>query len=123
MILVFLMLSFKPAFSLSSLSSFPKKCLFQNDFHKKDLGSVTVVSTQSAVALKIFTNNLVSLITFDFPIPMDYAPLSMEFSRQEYWSGFPSPPPGDLSDQRIELMSPVSPVLQVDYLPLNHQRI
>ena len=26
------------------------------------------------------------------------APLSMEFSRQEYWSGLPCPPPGDLSD-------------------------
>ena len=31
--------------------------------------------------------------------PMDYSPLgssSMGFSRQEYWSGLPSPPPGDL---------------------------
>ena len=28
------------------------------------------------------------------------APLSMEFSRQEYWSGLPCPPPGDLPDQR-----------------------
>ena len=26
------------------------------------------------------------------------APLSMEFSRQEYWSGLPSPSPGDLPD-------------------------
>ena len=32
------------------------------------------------------------------------APLSMEFSRQEYWSGLPSP--GDLLDPGIELMSP-----------------
>ena len=29
-------------------------------------------------------------------------PLSMEFSRQEYWSGFPSPTPGDLSDSGIK---------------------
>ena len=29
-------------------------------------------------------------------------PLSMEFSRQEYWSGLPFPPPGDLSDPGIE---------------------
>ena len=29
------------------------------------------------------------------------APLSMEFSRQEHWSGLPSPPPGDLPDPRI----------------------
>ena len=30
------------------------------------------------------------------------APLSMEFSRQEYWSGLPFPPPGDLPDPGIE---------------------
>ena len=34
------------------------------------------------------------------------APLSMEFSRQEYWSGLPCPPLGDLPDPGIELMSP-----------------
>ena len=37
------------------------------------------------------------------------SPLSMEFSRQEYWSGLPFPPPGDLPDPGIELMSLVSP--------------
>ena len=30
------------------------------------------------------------------------APLSMGFSRQEYWSGFPCPPPGNLSDPGIQ---------------------
>ena len=30
------------------------------------------------------------------------APLSIGFYRQEYWSGLPFPPPGDLSDPRIE---------------------
>ena len=34
------------------------------------------------------------------------APLSMGFSRQEYWSGLPSPIPGDLPDPGIELKSP-----------------
>ena len=34
------------------------------------------------------------------------APLSMEFSRQEYWSGFPFPSPGDLSTPGIEPGSP-----------------
>ena len=34
------------------------------------------------------------------------APLTMEFSRQEYRSGWPFPPPGDLSDLGIEPMSP-----------------
>ena len=45
------------------------------------------------------------------------APLSMEFSRQEYWSGLPFSTPGDLPDPGIE---PVSPALQADFLPLNH---
>ena len=39
------------------------------------------------------------------------APLSMGFSRQEYWSGLPFPPLGDLPDSGIE---PMSPALQVD---------
>ena len=42
------------------------------------------------------------------------APLSMEFFRQEYWSGLPFPSPGDLPDPGIE---PMSPALQVDSLP------
>ena len=36
------------------------------------------------------------------------ASLSMEFPRQEYWSGLPFPPPGDLPDPGIEPMSPAS---------------
>ena len=42
------------------------------------------------------------------------APLSMGFSRQEYWSGLPFPSPGDLPDPGIE---PRSPALQADALP------
>ena len=44
----------------------------------------------------------------------------MGFSRQEYWSGLPCPPPGDLPDPGIEPMSPASRALQADYLPLSH---
>ena len=39
------------------------------------------------------------------------APLSMGFSRQEYWSGLPCPPPGDPPDPEIEAESLMSPVL------------
>ena len=42
------------------------------------------------------------------------APLSMGFSRQEYWSGLPFPSPGDLPDPGIE---PGSPALQADTWP------
>ena len=41
------------------------------------------------------------------------ASLSMEFSRQEYWSGLLFPSPGDLSDPGTE---PRSPMLQADTL-------
>ena len=41
------------------------------------------------------------------------APLSVGFSRQEYWSGFPFPSPGDLPDPGIEHRSPA---LQADAL-------
>ena len=37
------------------------------------------------------------------------APLSMGFSRQEYRSGLPCPPLGDLPDPKIELRSPMFP--------------
>ena len=42
------------------------------------------------------------------------APLSMEFSREEYWSGLRCPPPGDLLDPGME---PRSPAVQADSLP------
>ena len=48
------------------------------------------------------------------------APLSMEFSRQEYWNGLPFPTSGDHPNSGIKLSSPVSPTLQVDSLPLSH---
>jgi len=46
--------------------------------------------------------------------PMDaafQAPLSMGFSRLEYWSGLPCPPPGDLPNPGMEPPSLVSPAL------------
>ena len=52
----------------------------------------------------------------DFATPWTVAhqpPLSMEFSRQEYWSRLPFPSPGDLPDPEIELGSPA---LQADSL-------
>ena len=40
------------------------------------------------------------------------APLSKGFSRQEYWSGLPCPPPGDLPHSGIKPMSPAALELQ-----------
>ena len=47
------------------------------------------------------------------------APLSMGFSRQEYWSGLPCPPPGDLPDPGIEPMSLMSPALADGFFQAN----
>ena len=47
------------------------------------------------------------------------APLSMELSRTEYWSGLPFPSPGDLLDPGIK---PGSPALQADSLPSEQPR-
>ena len=48
-----------------------------------------------------------------------WAPLSMGFPRQEYWSGLLFPSPGDFPDPRIKPESSVSPALEVvDSLPL-----
>ena len=43
------------------------------------------------------------------------APPSMGFSRQEYWSGVPFPPPGDLP--RDQMKFPAALALHVDSLP------
>ena len=44
----------------------------------------------------------------------DQAPLTMEFSRQEYWSGLPFPSPEDLPNPGME---PGSPTLRAGALP------
>ena len=69
--------------------------------------------------IKMTANNkcwkvLVAQVMFDsfFATPWTVAcqaPLSMRFSRQEYWSGLPFPSPGDLPDPGIR---PVSPALK-----------
>ena len=63
---------------------------------------------------------LVILVTSDSATLWTVAhltPLSMGFSRQEYWSGLPDPPPGDRPDPGIE---PTAPALQADSSLLSH---
>ena len=58
----------------------------------------------------------VSSVTSDFATPWTVArqaPLSMGFSRQEYWSGLLCPPPGDLPNPGIKPSSSAAPALQV----------
>ena len=49
------------------------------------------------------------------------APLSVAFSRQEYWSRLPCPPRGDLPYPGMEAASPETPALQAYSLPMSHQ--
>ena len=54
----------------------------------------------------------------DSVTPRTIAPLSMEFSRQKYWSRLPFLSPGNLLDPEIKLGSPV---MQADTLPSGPQ--
>ena len=53
--------------------------------------------------------SLQSCLTLCNPIAAHQTPLFIGFSRQEYWSGLPRPPPGDLPDPGIEPTSFRSP--------------
>ena len=48
------------------------------------------------------------------------APLSMGFSRQEYWSGLQYPAPGDFPDPGLKPVAPVAPTLQTGSLLISH---
>ena len=70
----------------------------------------------SAITLGLGSGGLVAKSSLTLATPWVVAlqaPLSMEFSRQEYWSRLPFPP-GDLPNSGIK---PTSPALHVDYLP------
>ena len=89
-ILVFWLLSFKPAFSLSSFT-----------FIKRRFSSF-LLSALRVVKVKVIKLCL-TLVT---PCTVAcQALLFMEFSRQEHWSGLPFPFPGDLPNPRIEPIS------------------
>ena len=64
-------------------------------------------------SVKVKSLNCVGLLATPWTVAYQ-APPSMEFSRQEYWSGLSFPSPGDFPDTRIE---PGSPTLQADALP------
>ena len=90
-------------FWAQSLSVFPISLIIGNSLHSASMTFVLCLVSQSHPTLCD---------------PMDcshQAPLSMGFLRQEYWSGLPWPPPGDLPNPGIK---PRSPALQAgDSLP------
>ena len=73
------------------------------------------ISFSNARKWKVKLKSLSRIRLFATPWTVAHqAPLSMGFSRQEYWSGLPFPSPGDLPYPGIE---PGPPALQADSLP------
>ena len=76
------------------------------------------VTSQLLFLLKVKWNVLSCVLLFATPWTVAcQAPLSMEFSRPEYWSGWPFPSPADLPNPGIK---PRSPALQADFYHLRH---
>ena len=96
-----------PVLSLYALSSVAGCCCRGKDccddyFLCGELDSVTLLLLDAYLVLSCFSH--VQLFAAPWTIAHQ-APLSMGFSRQEYCSGLPCPPPGDLSNPRIKSMS------------------
>ena len=83
--------------------------------HSPRLGSLCPGGSNLARQMKVKLSVTQSCRTLCYPWTVVHqAPLSMEFSRQDYWSGLPFPSPGDLLNPEIESRSPA---LQADSLP------
>ena len=81
-----------------------RNLLFSNS--KGKLIQMIITTTMRACKVASVMSNSVTLWTV-----AHQAPLSMGFSRQEYWSGLPYAPPEDLLDPGIELISLMFPML------------
>ena len=70
------------------------------------IGNGTVFLISFSDYLLLFSHSVVSNSFATSWTVARQAPMSMGFSRQDYWNGLPFPPPGDLPDPGIEPMSP-----------------
>ena len=68
----------------------------------KLLEGCTLCNRLTYLVLLLFSFSVMSDSSASPGIVAHQAPLSMRFPRQEYWSGLPFPPPGDLPDPRSE---------------------
>ena len=97
-----------------SLSALPGKPVFRaHQFNASHKGELTVrtgifPNLDTCCVLSHFSR---AQLFADLRTMACWAPLSMGFSRQDYWSGLPCPPPGDLPDPGIEPTSLRSPAL------------
>ena len=132
--LSFWMLSFKPAVSLSSFTFnkrfFSSSLLSASEWYYLHIWGYWYFSQQSWFQLVFHRPSYFAWCTlhqfssvqspsrvwllWPYGLIACQAPLSMGFSRQEYWNGLPFPSPGDLPIPEIEHSSPA---LQADSLP------
>ena len=106
------------AISLTALGNLSKaqglaECLRCKAYQCNHVGGSTSAKGYVSPSVQMFCCSLVaklSLTLFGTPGTVAHqAPLSMRFSTQEYWSGFPFPSPRDLPDPGIKPTSPVPP--------------
>ena len=71
---------------------------------------ISIITSSVIFIVKVKSLSRVQLFATPWTVAYE-APLSIEFSRQEYWSGLPFPSPGDLPYPGIK---PGSPTLQED---------
>ena len=87
-------------------------------FNVQMTSQLSNTSIQTSISITGVRKMLVAQLCPTLCDPMDFiayqVPLSIEFSKREYWSGLSFPSPGDLPDPRIK---PGSPALQADSLP------
>ena len=96
-------------------------------FHDSTAGGMSSIPPQGTkiphAAMKVKVKLLSCVQLFGNPWTVAcQAPLSMGLSRQEYWSGLPCPPSGDLPNPGIEPASPPPPIFHVDSLPAEQPR-
>ena len=81
----------------------------------------TILLEAKKVSIHAHTYPLSHVQLFETPWTLAcQAPLSMEFSRHEYWNGLKFPSPGALPNSGIKPTFPVVPAVQADSLPLSH---
>ena len=104
------LISGSSAFSKSSLNIWKFTvhilCMRVNSGEKNALG----IQFKSKLCMCVGAKSLSCVLLLVTPWTVAcQAPLSMGFSRQEYWSGLPCPPPGNLPDPGIEPVALTSP--------------
>ena len=110
-------------FKISSFPDFPSFQCYQNYSTQKNTGICAVLTKYSLGGWRYKDTFVLSCFSCvqlceTLRTAACQAPLSMGFSRREYYSGLPCPPPGNLPDPGIK---PGPPALQADSLLLSHQ--